>query len=254
MDHHYRRAPPRSEPPGPETKDQLPTSYTPESPVRGIVGDLADERDERFQGKQAFSSGVDTAIAILGCRKPTLTCSLCFKVYLVSGNKRKAEEFLRILNGRLNIELVDIDCKFSNRLYAYYRHLSGNMTPPSTKVPEIQGSPEEITIYKCKSAYERINGPVFVEDTSLCFNAYNGLPGPYVKWFLKSVGALGLFNMLQGYQDKSAYAMTLIGYFDGSSMSEPIIFQGKIDGEIVKPSGEKGFSWDPIFKPNGYNA
>ncbi|KAJ1609027.1 hypothetical protein OIY81_2499 [Cryptosporidium canis] len=153
-----------------------------------------------------------------------------FKVYLVSGNKRKAEEFLRILDGKLNIELVDID------------------------LPEIQGSPEEITIYKCKSAYERINGPVFVEDTSLCFNAYNGLPGPYVKWFLKSVGAQGLFNMLQGYQDKSAYAMTLIGYFDGSSMSEPIIFQGRIDGEIVKPSGEKGFSWDPIFKPNGYNA
>ncbi|OII72716.1 uncharacterized protein cubi_01666 [Cryptosporidium ubiquitum] len=149
------------------------------------------------------------------------------KVYLVSGkcNKKKSEEFLKILNGKIDIEVVDIDC-----------------------------SPEEITIHKCKSAYERIKKPVFVEDTSLCFNAYNGLPGPYVKWFLKSVGAQGLYNMLEAYQNKSAYAVTLIGYYDETKMSEPIIFEGKIDGEIVKPRGEKGFSWDPIFKPNGYTS
>ncbi|TRY52140.1 Inosine triphosphate pyrophosphatase-like [Cryptosporidium tyzzeri] len=151
------------------------------------------------------------------------------KVYLVSGNKKKAEEFLKILDGKLDIELVDID------------------------LPEFQGSPEEIALHKCKSAYEKIKKPVFVEDTSLCFNAYNGLPGPYVKWFLKSVGAQGLYNMLEAYQDKSAYAMTLIGYYDETKMSDPIIFKGKIDGEIVKPRGEKGFSWDPIFKPNGYS-
>ncbi|EAZ51218.1 hypothetical protein, partial [Cryptosporidium parvum Iowa II] len=149
--------------------------------------------------------------------------------YLYIGNKKKAEEFLKILDGKLDIELVDID------------------------LPEFQGSPEEITLHKCKSAYEKIKKPVFVEDTSLCFNAYNGLPGPYVKWFLKSVGAQGLYNMLEAYQDKSAYAMTLIGYYDETKMSDPIIFKGKIDGEIVKPRGEKGFSWDPIFKPNGHS-
>lgn len=25
-----------------------------------------------------------------------------------------------------------------------------------------------------------VNGPVLVEDTALCFNALNGLPGPYM--------------------------------------------------------------------------
>ncbi len=39
-------------------------------------------------------------------------------------------------------------------------------------------------------------GAVMVEDTSLCFNAYKGLPGPYVKWFLQKVGPEGLFRML----------------------------------------------------------
>lgn len=35
-----------------------------------------------------------------------------------------------------------------------------------------------------------------VEDTSLCFNALGGLPGVYVKWFLKKLGPSGLYQML----------------------------------------------------------
>jgi inosine/xanthosine triphosphate pyrophosphatase family protein len=47
---------------------------------------------------------------------------------------------------------------------------------------------------------------VLVEDTSLCFNALNGLPGVYIKWFLEGIGHEGLNNMLVAYPDKSAYA------------------------------------------------
>jgi inosine triphosphate pyrophosphatase len=48
----------------------------------------------------------------------------------------------------------------------------------------IQGEPDEIAIAKCKAALAIVNKPVLVEDTSLCFNALYGLPGPYIKWFL----------------------------------------------------------------------
>uniref|UniRef100_A0A061R890 Ham1 family non-canonical purine ntp pyrophosphatase n=1 Tax=Tetraselmis sp. GSL018 TaxID=582737 RepID=A0A061R890_9CHLO len=34
------------------------------------------------------------------------------------------------------------------------------------------------------------------EDTSLCFNALGGLPGPYIKWFLEKCGHDGLNRML----------------------------------------------------------
>jgi inosine triphosphate pyrophosphatase len=37
-------------------------------------------------------------------------------------------------------------------------------------------------------AFKQTQKAVLVEDTSLCFNAYKGLPGPYIKWFLKNVG------------------------------------------------------------------
>ena len=48
-------------------------------------------------------------------------------------------------------------------------------------LPELQGEPDEISREKCRLAAEQVGGAVIVEDTSLCFNALNGLPGPYIK-------------------------------------------------------------------------
>ena len=45
---------------------------------------------------------------------------------------------------------------------------------------EMQGTPEEIAKHKVKLAATKCNTPVLTEDVSLCFNAYNGLPGPYM--------------------------------------------------------------------------
>ena len=59
-------------------------------------------------------------------------------------------------------------------------------------LPEYQGTPEEIVKAKCELARQQVKGPVIVEDVSLCFNALGGMPGPYIKWFLKSVGREGV--------------------------------------------------------------
>lgn len=47
-------------------------------------------------------------------------------------------------------------------------------------MPELQGEPKEIAREKCRIAAEKVNAPLIVEDTSLCFNALGGLPGPYM--------------------------------------------------------------------------
>ncbi len=60
-------------------------------------------------------------------------------------------------------------------------------------LPEYQGEPDDVSIQKCKEATKSIKGPILVEDTSLCFNALGGLPGPYVKWFLKKIKPEGKF-------------------------------------------------------------
>lgn len=47
-------------------------------------------------------------------------------------------------------------------------------------VPELQGEPEDIAREKCKLAVAKVGGAVITEDTCLCFNSLNGLPGPYM--------------------------------------------------------------------------
>lgn len=42
--------------------------------------------------------------------------------------------------------------------------------------------PEKIAAAKCRLAARAVGGPVLVDDTSLCFDALGGLPGPYIKW------------------------------------------------------------------------
>jgi inosine triphosphate pyrophosphatase len=48
-------------------------------------------------------------------------------------------------------------------------------------LPELQGEPEEVSSEKCVLAAQKVQGPVLVEDTSLCYNALGGLPGVYIK-------------------------------------------------------------------------
>lgn len=58
------------------------------------------------------------------------------------------------------------------------------MSSTSLELPELQGEPEYVAAEKCKWASEQVDGPVMVEDTSLCFNALGGLPGVYIKVIL----------------------------------------------------------------------
>ena len=77
---------------------------------------------------------------------------------------------------------------------------------------------------------------VLVEDTSLCFNALNGLPGVYIKWFLEGIGHEGLNNLLMAYPDKSAYAQCIFAYAKGPD-DEPVVFVGRTEGRIVPARG-----------------
>ncbi|KAK6506899.1 nucleoside triphosphate pyrophosphohydrolase ham1 [Arthrobotrys musiformis] len=115
---------------------------------------------------------------------------------------------------------------------------------------EIQGTIEEVSSAKCKKAAEALQGPVLTEDTCLCFNALNGLPGPYIKWFMQGIGHSGLNKLLAGFEDKSAEAVCTFAFSEGPGC-EPLIFQGRTQGKIVCPRGPPKFGWDPIFEYEG---
>ncbi|KAF8338491.1 inosine triphosphate pyrophosphatase-like protein [Amanita rubescens] len=117
-------------------------------------------------------------------------------------------------------------------------------------VPEVQGTTQEVAKAKCRAAADLIGGPCMTEDTALCFKALNGLPGPYIKDFLTSVGHQGLNAMLAGFDTKEATAICTFAYSAGPG-TEPILFEGKTEGTIVSARGPKVFGWDPIFEPLG---
>lgn len=115
---------------------------------------------------------------------------------------------------------------------------------------EIQGTIEEIARDKCSRAAERVGGPVLTEDTALEYKALNGLPGPYIKYFLSALGHPGLNNLLAAYPDKTAYAVCTFGYCGGPGQG-PILFQGRTEGKIVDARGPPTFGWDACFEYEG---
>ena len=100
----------------------------------------------------------------------------------VTGNAGKLREVRQIL-GAANIEVdsqeLDSKCLLCHFSQEFCLQLS---------VPEVQGTTQEVAIAKCRRAAELLGGPCITEDTALCFEALNGLPGPYIKYFLKELG------------------------------------------------------------------
>ncbi|VBB17721.1 inosine triphosphate pyrophosphatase [Yasminevirus sp. GU-2018] len=143
----------------------------------------------------------------------------------------------------------------SNKLREVQQILGDNVELISAKIdlPELQGEMDDISIEKCKMAVQQIKGPVLIDDTSLCFDALGGLPGPYIKWFLEKVGNEGLNKMLDGFENRSASAVCTFAFCQDEK-SKPILFTGVVRGTIVLPRGNGKFGWDAIFMPDGYTT
>merc|ERR1711879_534593 len=82
-------------------------------------------------------------------------------ITFVTGNANKLREVSQVLADNKTLKFVNVDID----------------------LPEFQGTAEDVSKFKCIEATKHIKGPVIVEDTSLSFNALNGMPGPYIKWF-----------------------------------------------------------------------
>lgn len=117
-------------------------------------------------------------------------------------------------------------------------------------LPEIQSDDvTEIVLDKAQKAYAEIGQPVFVEDVSLVIDAWGKLPGPFIKYFIENVGAVGILRMLGTETNRKVTAICALGCHDGKMVHT---FLGKCAGQIsLEIQGDNGFGFDPIFVPEG---
>ena len=121
------------------------------------------------------------------------------------------------------------------------------------ELQEIQGTLEEIVTYKALQAWEQLRVPLLVEDVSLQLESLNGFPGPYVKFFLQTVGENGLWEITRALGNSRVETSCYVAYID--ERRKPQVFCGHIRGRIVPPKGELRHgkvSYNTVFQPDGY--
>jgi len=118
------------------------------------------------------------------------------------------------------------------------------------KVTEIQDENlEKIAKTSAQEAVEKSGLPVLVEDAGLFVEALKGFPGPYSSFVYRTLGTKGILKLMRGTTKRNAYFLSVVA-FHSPERSSPKCFQGRVEGEItLKERGNKGFGFDPIFKP-----
>lgn len=145
------------------------------------------------------------------------------KIIIATGNKNKLKEFQDILKD-YELESVPVE------------------------IQEIQGTSEEVILEKARQTYKVLNKRCIVEDTSFGFEEWNGLPGPYIKDFLKYLGYERLAHLTT---NKNATTTCLIAL--ANSAEDIVIFRGDVRGKVAEMKGDNGFQFDRVFIPDGYD-
>ncbi len=119
-------------------------------------------------------------------------------------------------------------------------------------LPEIASTDlHEVLEAKLRSAQGILNRQsLLVEHTTLSLEGLNDFPGALTGPTLKMMGLTMFTRMAMQSGSASATATTALGYC--SAEGEIRCFEGTMEGRVRTPKGSRGFGWDSIFVPKGY--
>lgn len=158
-------------------------------------------------------------------------------LFLASGNPHKIEELQQIL------EPLGIQLK-STLDY-----------PDAPEVEEDQPDLKGNALKKARFWYKKTGFPSIADDTGLEVDALDGAPGVYsARYAGENVtyqdNVDKLLKEMKGEKNRAAQFRTVIAYI---IEGEEHFFEGVCKGEILtEEKGSKGFGYDPIFQPDGY--
>ena len=156
---------------------------------------------------------------------------ICF----ATNNSHKLEEVREILGDRF--ELISLsEAGFSG------------------EIPETHETLEENSEEKAQYVFDKIQMPVFSDDSGLEIAALGGRPGVHSAHYAGTRDAEAnmekVLNELGDTEDRKAQFRAVITFVDGKQLQQ---FEGAVQGAIAtKRSGADGFGYDPIFIPEGY--
>ena len=159
------------------------------------------------------------------------------KIVFATNNQHKLSEIRQILGDRVEVlSLQDIGC--------------------DVDIPETGTTLEENALQKAQYIYDHYHLDVFADDTGLEVDTLDGAPGVYSARYAGGEGHDSEANMtkllkeLNGIDNRKARFRTVIALIQQGEVHE---FEGIVNGEIIRERrGGEGFSYDPIFRPDGY--
>ena len=165
------------------------------------------------------------------------------QVILASGNQGKLVELQAVLCGK-DIELIP-QSEFN-----------------VSDVPENGLSFVENALIKARHACIETGLPSIADDSGIEVDALNGEPGIYSARYAGAIGPSAdaenntkLVAELEQVPDleRTARFQCVIAFLRHANDAMPLICRGTWEGRILfEESGNNGFGYDPIFKPDGY--
>ncbi|MGS2763259.1 non-canonical purine NTP diphosphatase [Sinomicrobium sp. M5D2P9] len=159
------------------------------------------------------------------------------KLVFATHNKNKLYEVQALLPESITVlSLDDINC--------------------NEDIPETSDTIEGNAVQKADYIREKYGYDCFADDTGLEVHSLDGAPGVYSARYAgeakdPEANTAKLLEELRNKPDRSARFKTVIAlHLDG----EQLLFEGIVNGTIAQQkSGDKGFGYDPVFTPDGYD-
>jgi len=109
-------------------------------------------------------------------------------------------------------------------------------------------------LIKAKYCFEKTGIPSLGDDSGLVVESLDGRPGIFSARyagdhdFAKNIEKV--LNEMEGVENRKAYFITVLCYYDENGAQ---YFDGRAHGNLLTENkGHKGFGYDPIFVPQGY--
>lgn len=158
------------------------------------------------------------------------------ELIFATNNKHKLTEIQSLIGDKITIRsLAEIGC--------------------TEDIAETADTLEGNALLKAEYIFDKYKMNCFADDTGLEVEALNGRPGVFSARYAGNghnfeANIDKLLEELDGTENRTARFRTVIALI----LDGPVFyFEGIVKGEIItQRSGQKGFGYDPVFRPEGY--